>query len=63
MSKSSEVQIQCPDCKKESSFTIWDSVNVDLDPELKQAVMDGSLFQFQCPFCSATTMSTTTAVP
>jgi len=44
-------KITCPACNKEGSYTVWDSVNVDLHPELKSKVMDGSLFTWVCPNC------------
>jgi Zn ribbon nucleic-acid-binding protein len=51
MSKSSDISYTCPRCQKQSRFTIWQSINVDLDPSLKQKVMDGSLFVFHCLYC------------
>ena len=51
MSKTSEAKITCPKCGKESSFTVWESVNRMLDPDAAEAVIDGSLFDFQCPNC------------
>jgi len=51
MSSFRNIKITCPVCKKEGTYTVWDSVNVDLDPELKPKVMDGSLFTWVCPNC------------
>ena len=51
MSSFRNIKITCPACNMEGSYTIWDSVNVDLDPELKSKVMDGSLFKWVCPNC------------
>lgn len=51
MSSFRTIKITCPDCNTEGSYTVWDSVNVDLDPELKSKVMDGSLFTWVCPNC------------
>jgi len=51
MSKSSDISYTCPRCQKQSRFTVWQSINVDLDPSLKQKVMDGSLFVFHCLYC------------
>ena len=51
MSSFRNVKITCPDCNAEGTYTVWDSVNVDLDPELKPKVMDGSLFTWVCPNC------------
>ena len=51
MSSFRNIKITCPACNTEGSYTVWDSVNVDLDPELKVKVMDGSLFTWTCPNC------------
>ena len=51
MSSFRNIKITCPACNIEGSYTVWDSVNVDLDPELKSKVMDGSLFTWICPNC------------
>lgn len=51
MSSFRENKITCPACQKEGSYTVWDSINVDLDPNMKQKVMDGSLFIWVCPNC------------
>ena len=51
MSSFRNIKITCPACNTEGSYTVWDSVNVDLDPELKSKVMDGSLFIWVCPNC------------
>ena len=51
MSSFRNVKITCPDCNAEGTYMVWDSVNVDLNPELKPKVMDGSLFTWVCPSC------------
>ena len=51
MSSFRNIKITCPACNTEGAYTVWDSVNVDLDPELKSKVMDGSLFTWVCPNC------------
>ncbi len=51
MSKSRMVKITCPKCNKESKFRIWESINTQLDPDLKSAVRDQSAFLFECPYC------------
>lgn len=51
MSKSQQLQIQCPECGAKGYFTIWESVNTKLDPELKQKVISGDLFKWTCPLC------------
>lgn len=56
MSQNSLEKITCPQCGKESSFTVWQSVNTDLDPEMKAAVKDLSIFRFTCPHCGYSAM-------
>lgn len=51
MSMVKTTKISCPVCGKESDFTVWQSLNTALDPEAKQALLDGSLFRFVCPHC------------
>ena len=36
MSKISKRPILCPSCGHTGEFTLWDSVNVDLDPEMRE---------------------------
>ena len=56
MSSFRNIKITCPACSTEGSYTVWGSVNVDLDPELKVKVMDGSLFTWICPNCTVLEM-------
>jgi hypothetical protein len=51
MSSMHTIELDCPQCRKKSPFTIHDSINVSLDPEDKEKVLDRSLFIFQCPHC------------
>lgn len=44
--------ITCPNCKKKSSFKIYDSINSTLNPELKEDLMNLNLFNFKCPNCN-----------
>ena len=51
MSRCRSVEITCPSCGQKSQFTIWDSINTTLDPEMKSAVRNRSAFAFVCPHC------------
>lgn len=55
MSKNHKTNIKCPKCGTVSSFTIWDSINTKIDPEMKDAVLNRSAFLFTCPNCGAKT--------
>lgn len=52
MSMEMNEQVECPECGKKSDFTIWKSLNIDLDPQMREKVMNGTLFEFECPHCN-----------
>lgn len=56
MSLSSQEMITCPKCGHTSPFTVWQSINTMLDPEMKAAVRDFSAFTFVCPECGKRTL-------
>lgn len=43
--------LACPNCGHEQDFIVWQSLNGDIDPEAKQQLLDGELFNFQCEEC------------
>ena len=45
------VKYNCPKCKQEAETTIYDSINVSLDPDLKEKFMKGRFFNVKCPHC------------
>lgn len=51
MSKYHNEQIECPVCGAKGEFRLWESVNVDLNPELKEKVFSEELFVWECPEC------------
>lgn len=51
MSTSHEVNYRCPYCGKEFEITVYDSVNAQNDPELRERAMSGDLFRHSCPHC------------
>ncbi|MBI4395997.1 MAG: hypothetical protein HY548_02805 [Elusimicrobia bacterium] len=50
MSFSSEQEIRCP-CGEEFESTLWSSVNVKEDPDLKEVLLAGRLNVATCPLC------------
>lgn len=44
MSKVHKEKIECAHCKAKGMFDIWDSMNVDLDPELREKVFNDEPF-------------------
>lgn len=51
MSKISTKPFKCPSCGYEGKFTMYDSVNVTLDPNLREKVLSGEVFDWVCPKC------------
>lgn len=52
MSLNNIVSATCPNCKKEFPFEVWNSVNVQFNPEMREKVLNGSIFNFTCPHCN-----------
>lgn len=44
MSQLRKENIECPHCHQEGEFDLWTSVNVDLNPELREKVFSDELF-------------------
>jgi len=51
MSRMSEHELECPECRREQGVVVWESVNVDLDPSLRQKLVDGQINTFECKSC------------
>lgn len=51
MSQVIRAKIECPHCHQQGEFEQWLSVNVDLDPELKDKIFSEELFTYHCPHC------------
>lgn len=49
-----QMEYKCPSCGEKHYMTAWSAVNVGTHPELKEKVLDTSLFEFQCPHCGYT---------
>lgn len=43
MSRYHKEQIECPHCHHKGEFDLWESVNVDLDPELRRQILSDRL--------------------
>ncbi len=51
MSKIIEEKVICPKCGKEQIVKRYESVNVTLEPELKEVIKSGYFFAFTCEEC------------
>ena len=54
MSKHHIEKVTCPSCHHEGDFKVWDSINTVLDPEMKEKVLNQSIFLYTCPNCGET---------
>lgn len=51
MSKISIKPFSCPSCGNNGEFKMYESVNVSLNPELREKVLSGQIFDWVCPKC------------
>ena len=51
MSSCHQEQVTCPKCGQISEAKIWDSINVQIDPAMKEQVETLEAFSFTCPHC------------
>lgn len=49
MSRKSLEMVQCPSCGKDFEVEIYNSINVSLDPELRESLISGDLNSVKCP--------------
>lgn len=56
MLKSKTELFVCPHCKNERERSVLDSINIDLQPEMRQKVQDLSCFAWTCPICGKTSL-------
>jgi hypothetical protein len=52
MSLSKQEIIKCTYCGNEQLFVIWSSINVTVDPSLREQLLDGSIVTFNCSNCN-----------
>ena len=51
MSITSQALAPCSKCGQQNTVTVYRSINISENPELKDKVRDGSLFLWECPHC------------
>ena len=51
MSTQFTIDVTCPQCGAKHPFTAHGNINTAIDPQLREAVRDGSVFRFTCPDC------------
>jgi predicted nucleic-acid-binding Zn-ribbon protein len=51
MSEQTLLEISCPNCLSNQIVTLWNSINVTLDPDLEKKFYDRDINQFTCEKC------------
>jgi hypothetical protein len=51
MTKKRELDVICPYCKNRQKVSAWDSINVTLNPELRESLLNAELNLFECDGC------------
>lgn len=51
MAKYDITKVVCPKCNMENTKRTWKNINVNTNPDLKDKLMDLSLFRFKCSEC------------
>ena len=41
----------CPGCKTAAETTLWAGITADKNPEIREKILDETLFDFKCPEC------------
>jgi hypothetical protein len=58
MTKRRELDVICPHCKNRQSVSAWDSINVTLNPELRESLFSRKLNLFECDGCGQNALLT-----
>jgi hypothetical protein len=53
MSRSRTFHIACPSCGTQQDVELYEAINVDAEPELKQALLENRLNRVECADCDA----------
>ena len=52
MTKMSKHEVSCPNCGRQQTATILESINIDLDPSFRKRLIDGDINMLRCEFCN-----------
>jgi len=45
------VDIECPKCGKKENIDVWSTINVQINPEVKEEVVEGKINRLHCSIC------------
>jgi hypothetical protein len=52
MSAHQKIELKCPRCDNKSETSVWVSINVTIDPDAKEALLNGKINVFRCGHCN-----------
>jgi len=52
MTKQASLEIECPQCHAKQEIRVWESINVDVSPDLKGKLFNGEINVFMCTTCA-----------
>ena len=44
--------VSCPNCSNKQEIEVWESINVTIDPALKEQLFNGTINSFKCSICT-----------
>lgn len=62
MTRFEPVIVSCPACGKEGHYDHYSSANVTLNPDLKERILNNSLFTFECEHCGESALVETSCL-
>lgn len=51
MSRRRAVEVECPRCGEKQEATVWQTLNVDVDPDAKKDLLEGRINVLECGKC------------
>lgn len=45
------IELVCPECKEKFQADVYTSINVQMDKNIKNKVLNGTFFDFECTYC------------
>jgi hypothetical protein len=51
MMRQRSIELECPKCDAKQSVSLYDSINVSIDPNLKEKLFNGEINVFHCEKC------------
>ena len=52
MPKKKQVEVKCPYCGVNNQTSVWNTINAQLNPDEKTALLNGDINVFTCPKCA-----------